>query len=142
LPSPPPLAFANPDNLTVVLRHLLENPEAVRRYGEAGRKYALEHHDAMIIAERLIDIYRRPLRPIDPVAVADFLSYQGRKHLKKTGEIAKGEPSMRGEKNCEALFISSEKKNHFKDFLWVTKNKGLGTAFTKTLGYLKGRLFG
>ncbi|MEA5563658.1 glycosyltransferase [Planktothrix agardhii] len=76
LPYPPPLAYANPENITNVLRYLLLNPDAVASYGEAGQKFAREYHNADTIAKNLIDIYRQPIQPIDPVAVANFIEFQ------------------------------------------------------------------
>lgn len=76
LPYPPPLAYANPENIINVLRYLLLNPDAVASYGEAGQKFAREYHNADTIAKNLIDIYRQPIQPIDPVAVANFIEFQ------------------------------------------------------------------
>lgn len=76
LPYPPPLAYANPENIINVLRYLLLNPDAVASYGEAGQKFAREYHNADTIAKNLIDIYRQPIQPIDPVAVANFIQFQ------------------------------------------------------------------
>ncbi|WP_425354777.1 glycosyltransferase, partial [Limnoraphis robusta] len=76
LPYPPPLAYANPENIVDVLRYLLLNPDAVASYGEAGQKFSREYHNADTIAKNLIDIYRQPIQPIDPVAVANFIEFQ------------------------------------------------------------------
>jgi len=160
LPSPSPLAFANPDNLPEVLRYLLKNPEAVRRYGELARNFAKAQHKAEDIATLLIDIYRKPTKEIDPIAATDFLLYQieGEKekaHKEKTafpskvkGNAAKpvGTKSDKQKKVVSPKankypkktdFVPMPKRHYVREFILVARGDGLFAAFGKSFGVIK-----
>lgn len=76
LPYPAPLAIANPDNIVNVLRYLLDTPDALVYYGNAGREFVNNYHCAKKVSRVLCDIYSRPFRPINSVAVSNFLAWQ------------------------------------------------------------------
>lgn len=76
LPYPPPLAYADPENIVNVLRFLILNPDAVERYGSSGKTFAREYHNADRIAESLIQIYSQPIKRVNSIAVSRFLTYQ------------------------------------------------------------------
>jgi glycosyltransferase involved in cell wall biosynthesis len=52
-----PLAEANPDTITDVLRELLRNPKKRVRLGREGRKYVEEVHDVDIVVDNLVELY-------------------------------------------------------------------------------------
>lgn len=57
-PSDLPVVNANPTTITEVLRNLIENPQTWNELGIKGRKYVEMHHNAPLVADRYIDIYR------------------------------------------------------------------------------------
>jgi len=129
LPYPSPLAMANPENITDVLRHLLESPDAVVRYVKAGRKFAQEYHQAHHIAEVLMDIYSRPFRPIDPVAVSVFLDHQT-SHL-KSNRIFKKALNISFKGYLKPGLYYSKAVYYFRKFLYVAKHQGWKEAVCK-----------
>ncbi len=60
-----PIVNANIDDVTDRLRELVVNKERRHRLGHEGRRFVEERHDADKIAAQLIEIYRRPRRPIE-----------------------------------------------------------------------------
>ncbi|WP_186576726.1 glycosyltransferase family 4 protein [Aquibacillus kalidii] len=58
-PSELPIVNANPSNITGVLRNLLENEQMWDNLGKQGRRYVEKYHDANVVADRYIDIYRQ-----------------------------------------------------------------------------------
>lgn len=113
LPYPPPLAYANPENITNVLRYLLLNPDAVASYGEAGKKFAREYHNADTIAKTLIDIYRQPLQPVNPVAIANFIEFQ-------MGKISPKKSSN----NSKNHSLEEKQTDHFDSFHLFHQRRG------------------
>ncbi len=128
LPFPSPIAVATPDNLGSVLGYLLDNPDEVLQYGEKGKKFVSEYHDAQSIAKLLVDIYSRPVRTIDPVAVCTFLNQKGitpgpfisTKLL--TAKLRKGYAKRR-----------KRIVKHFRKFFMVLQEQGVMTATTKSI---------
>lgn len=47
------------DGLAEALIQVLNQPKASRRMGEAGRNYAVRHHDRSAVAQQLEDVYRK-----------------------------------------------------------------------------------
>lgn len=62
-----PVAEANPDTITDVLRELLENPEKRARLAMRGRDYVEEKHDLSGVTDQLIDLYEEVME-MEPVA--------------------------------------------------------------------------
>jgi glycosyltransferase involved in cell wall biosynthesis len=139
LPSPAPLANADPNNVTEVLRYLLNNPESAQAYAQAGRKFVKEYHDADKIAELLMSIYNQPFRAIDPSATAIFLAWQ----KDKQSSFANGKrlaflhPGFMRKRSG----IISVKKNKLVrktnyygcEFIYVAKQQGIIAAIHKSV---------
>ncbi|MDA8220383.1 glycosyltransferase family 1 protein [Desulfosporosinus sp.] len=53
-----PLLIANPDTITDVLRNVLNNQDMLPDLGLRGRVYAEQYHDANVVAEKLVSIYK------------------------------------------------------------------------------------
>lgn len=53
-----PIVDANPESLYEKLKMLIENPKLRFELGKRGRKYVEENHDAVMIARKLLGIYR------------------------------------------------------------------------------------
>ncbi len=53
-----PIVTATPETVETELDGLLADGVRRRRLGEAGRRYAERHHDALAVASRLVDVYR------------------------------------------------------------------------------------
>lgn len=53
-----PLLIANQDTITDVLRNLLRNQDMLPDLGLRGRLYAEQYHDAKLVAEKLVSIYK------------------------------------------------------------------------------------
>lgn len=54
-----PIINANPNNIYDKLKKLLRRPERWHQIGAEGRKYVEEHHDSLLIAKQLADLYNR-----------------------------------------------------------------------------------
>lgn len=79
LPEPRPLAIANPDTVTDVLRRLIADKPARIALGERARRYCEAVHDADKIAAELAQRYQRCLESgasIDAGACLDYLLVQ------------------------------------------------------------------
>jgi glycosyltransferase involved in cell wall biosynthesis len=61
LPSSLPIVSANPDTLYKVLQILLKDTDIQRELGIAGRKYVEEYHEASVVMEYLLNIYKEVL---------------------------------------------------------------------------------
>ncbi len=136
LPCPSPLAYANPENITDVLGYLLSNPDVVKSYGENGQHFARVYHNADSIVKNLTAIYNRPLRPIDPVAAADFLHYQTNK---KTKDVKKNEIKTKKGKNNISIIqhYNYLKPVYLREFYRVVKDEGILQAVKKSIDFLK-----
>jgi glycosyltransferase involved in cell wall biosynthesis len=53
-----PVIDTNPGNLHKNLVRLISDPVLRLEIGENGRKYVEKNHDSMVIAQKLIDIYK------------------------------------------------------------------------------------
>ncbi|WP_337191392.1 glycosyltransferase family 4 protein [Virgibacillus salexigens] len=53
-----PIVNANPSTILTVLKELVQNPVKWGELGREGRKYIESFHDAPIVADRYIDIYK------------------------------------------------------------------------------------
>lgn len=132
LPYPSPLVSANPDNLTEVLRYLLDNPEEAAGYGKRGRDFVERYHDARAVAKVLMHLYRGPIRPINPAAVADFVAYQMGKEP-KPGKYASLKPV-----NVALKFMRTVvSADNVGEFISVIKEEGLFTALNRSFTYVK-----
>lgn len=58
-PADLPLVNANPDSVLAVLRRLIVEPTWRIEAAQAGRKYVERYHDAAVVAQGMLDIYRR-----------------------------------------------------------------------------------
>ena len=58
LPKELPIIIANPDTILGVIEHTLKNKDQLLELSLAGRKYVEKHHDALIIGQQLLDIYK------------------------------------------------------------------------------------
>jgi glycosyltransferase involved in cell wall biosynthesis len=54
-----PIVVANQDNLAEVIGNLLDNGDKRNELGRLGRAYVEKYHDALQIAEQLVEIYQR-----------------------------------------------------------------------------------
>jgi glycosyltransferase involved in cell wall biosynthesis len=61
LPSSLPIVSANPDTLYKVLNILLKDTDIQKELGIAGRKYVEEYHEASVVMEYLLNIYKEVL---------------------------------------------------------------------------------
>ncbi|GEM_PF-2007562 len=154
LPYPSPLVSASPDNITGVLRHLLDNPEESAAYGKRGRAFVERYHDARAVAETLMQVYRRPVRPIDPVAAADFVAHQtdfmrdeyeeeraGARPPKKMGRRGRrGVPDgLRPVTLPLQLARVVMRADNLRQFIRLSKEEGLSIALKKSVAYVKAR---
>jgi glycosyltransferase involved in cell wall biosynthesis len=142
LPHPTPLAIANPENIVDVLRYLLETPEAIAQYGEVGRIFAQEYHEAQNISKVLMNIYKRPFRPIDSVAVSAFLAWQTQKLESKSASnsasTSVGMPASKlpfKKRSLASRYYST--LYYINKFFYIIKNQGLKVAFRKAINKLK-----
>lgn len=53
-----PIVNANPDTLYDTLKYLIKNPEKRYKIGYRGRRYIEKHHDSVMIAKQLVDLYK------------------------------------------------------------------------------------
>lgn len=53
-----PIVSANPETIYEQLKYLLENPELRHDLGIRGRQYVEKHHDSLVIAQQLVDLYK------------------------------------------------------------------------------------
>ena len=58
-PADLPIVYANPDNITTVLRDLMNHPNRWKDLGLRGRTYVQNHHETQKVIKQYIDIYRR-----------------------------------------------------------------------------------
>jgi len=58
-PQPLPIVNANPITVYEKLKTLINDPELRRSLGEQGRKYVVEHHNWIVQAKELVDIYKK-----------------------------------------------------------------------------------
>ncbi|MBN1555600.1 MAG: hypothetical protein JXA11_12715 [Phycisphaerae bacterium] len=75
----PPLANANPDTITDVLRDLIIHRTQRRMLGRRGREFVEETHDVMKLSRQLIDLYHQEWsnpRPVDVAACLEYLMVQ------------------------------------------------------------------
>jgi glycosyltransferase involved in cell wall biosynthesis len=56
-----PIVIASQDNLSAVLKGLLEDGQCRHEIGRQGRAYVEKHHDSRVVAAQLADIYRELL---------------------------------------------------------------------------------
>ena len=135
LPNPPPLAIANPENISEVLRYLLENPATVSQYGKAGKKFVEEYHHSQRVAKLLVDIYSRPFRPIDPVAATTFWERQTENfEIKVTEKYVKKKLSEDFPSN-----LSYYKKfvYYMRQLAYIIKNQGIKEAAHKSAAKIR-----
>lgn len=77
----PPIALANPDNITDVLRSLIQDKERRIKLGITARQYCEKIHCSEKVALQLIDIYTDAVnspKPIDLLKISSFLEFQYR----------------------------------------------------------------
>lgn len=58
-PADLPLVNANPDTITEVLRHLIEDDEGRADIALRSRVYAEKYHDSKVVAREMLDVYRQ-----------------------------------------------------------------------------------
>ncbi|MBI1731080.1 glycosyltransferase [Candidatus Acetothermia bacterium] len=75
LPTPLPVANANPENLYLVLKDLIQDREKIRALGLLGRKYVEEHHDVKHLSEILLRLYELPADPVRLKAIERYYSH-------------------------------------------------------------------
>ncbi len=143
LPYPSPLVSANPENITQVLRYLLDNPEEAAAYGKRGREFVERYHDARVVAKTLMQIYRRPIRPVDPDAVSSFLAYQIDTRRTPIGEArlqswktAALRPVNVGLKLARTVMS----RDNLREFISLSREEGLFTAINRSVKYVNRRL--
>lgn len=54
-----PIVYANPDNITTVLRDLINHPNQWRDLGLRGRTYIQNHHETRKVINHYLDIYNK-----------------------------------------------------------------------------------
>jgi glycosyltransferase involved in cell wall biosynthesis len=123
LPYPAPLAIANPENIEAVLRYLLDNPDETRSLGARAYNYAREYHNTESIVDVLMQLYRRPFRPIDPVAVANYIEHQ-------LGVSNKRRKHSKIKYKKYAVFASLA--YYYRELKMALKNKGIRYALKKS----------
>jgi glycosyltransferase involved in cell wall biosynthesis len=133
LPCPSPVVNANPENIVDVLRYLLSNPQEVQVYGKRGRAFAQDYHDADEVAKALIELYCRPVRAIDPIAVAEFMHYQNL--TKKTRLIKKLSKKELSKK--KGFFKRYARLIHLQSFIRVARSCGFQEAVRKSIHVLR-----
>ncbi|CAD5934941.1 glycosyltransferase [Planktothrix agardhii] len=77
----PPIAFANPDNITDVLRTLIQDKKRRIELGLTARKYCENVHCSQKVALQLLDIYRDAAnnrKTVDILKIASFFDFQYR----------------------------------------------------------------
>lgn len=60
-PSSLPIINTTPDDIYFVLKNLITNPSQRFQAGIEGRKYVEKHHNSIIIANQLVDLYQKLL---------------------------------------------------------------------------------
>ncbi|WP_366656153.1 glycosyltransferase [Fodinicurvata sp. EGI_FJ10296] len=76
LPTPLPLAIANPDNLLEVLKQLIQDSELRQSLGSRARDYAVKMHDASAVASNLAQLYDTKTVGSQPSSILDFVASQ------------------------------------------------------------------
>lgn len=76
LPFPAPLAIANPDNLSDVLKQLIEDPKLRHVLGKRGRDYAFQMHDASAVSRNLAQLYGSRTGGTRPSSFLNFIASQ------------------------------------------------------------------
>lgn len=65
-----PVVSAEPATIEGALRELIRNPARRGELGALGTTYARAHHDATVVARRLLDVYRQRVVPVPGVGAA------------------------------------------------------------------------
>ena len=65
----PPLAYADPSDVTEVLASLVQDPDRRKSLGEKGRAFCEATHDSLKVAQRLVEVYQEEMRNPTPVEI-------------------------------------------------------------------------
>ncbi|MEM7228005.1 MAG: glycosyltransferase [Planctomycetota bacterium] len=94
----PPLAVANPDTITDVLRRLITDVEHRRAVAHRGRTYCERVHDSAVVAQTLRHEYEDAIanpRDVDINGVLDFFRHQKNVMKKQIGTRPSTDPIAR-----------------------------------------------
>ena len=138
LPDPRPLSIANPDNLYLVLRGLLEDPGEIERLGKSARAYVEEAHDTRKIARFLKEVYAASDGSIgDPTLFQDFVALQaGQPQTRETLETM----SLRKATTKIRRWIRHfQPRHHVGMFVGTWRREGTEQAMRRTMDFLRHR---
>ncbi|MEZ5934509.1 MAG: glycosyltransferase [Alphaproteobacteria bacterium] len=132
LPEPSPLDIANPDNLHLVLRGLLDDRDRVARLGRQARAFVEEVHDAQRIARFLRTIYAEfDGSFVDPTQIHAFLAMQ------MAGDKANGRwAAMRAVGRLRRWVQHVEPRRHLGVFVDTWRRQGADKAFKRSMAFL------
>ena len=127
----PPIANANPENITAVMRDLLKDGERRRALGRRARAFCEATHDSSKVAADLIERYRRELAhptPVDHAKLLDYLIVQ-RNHTKGLYRKA-----------IKRSSVHPTPSTRFWKFMHIAQQSGVREATRVAAGKVKGRV--
>jgi len=76
-----PVVRVDPESAAAVLGRLIPDVDERRRLAGLGRAFVERVHDADRVAERLVERYRAPRRPVGTLSMPDWMSMQRARHI-------------------------------------------------------------